>query len=74
MWTPWSPTGRFLSSSLMETLLPPVEGGGASVLAGAGLEGNDDLVLRFGEGRNGEEAEGECGERVAHVLSPRNVF
>ena len=43
------------------------EGGGAGVLAGAGLDGNDDFVLRFfGEGGNGEKAKSECGEAVAH--------
>ena len=51
-----------------ELALLLLEGGGTGVLAGAGLEGNDDFVLRFGEGWDGEKAEGKCGERVAHKV------
>jgi hypothetical protein len=57
-----------------ELALLLLEGGGTGVLPGAGLEGNDDLVLRFGEGWNGEQTKRECGERVAHGGSPINVF
>ena len=46
------------------------EGGGAGVLAGAGLEGDDEFVVRFfGEGWNGEEAKGDHGERAAHKMN-----
>jgi hypothetical protein len=45
-----------------------LEGGGAGVLAGAGLEGNDDFILRFGEGWNGEKTKRKCGDRVAHKV------
>src|SRR5437667_8444854 len=37
-----------------------LEGGGAGVLTGAGLEGNDDFVLRFGKGWNSEETKRNC--------------
>ena len=51
-------------------VLELAEGGGACVLAGAGFDGDDELVLRWlGEGWNGEEAEGEGDERVAHKSS-----
>src|SRR5205823_13691097 len=43
-----------------------LEGGGAGVLTGAGLEGNDDFVLWFGEGWYGEQTKRKCGDHVAH--------
>jgi hypothetical protein len=43
-----------------------LEGGGTGILTGAGLEGNDDFILRFGEGWEGEKAKSECGYCVAH--------
>jgi hypothetical protein len=43
-----------------------LEGGGAGVLTGAGLEGNDDFILGFSKGWNSEETKRKCGDRVAH--------
>ena len=45
-----------------------LERGGAGVLTGAGLEGNDDFILRFGEGRDGDKTKRECGDRIAHKV------
>jgi hypothetical protein len=46
-------------------LLP--ECGGSGVLSGAGLDGNDDCILRWlSYCRNGEEANCKCSEGVAH--------
>jgi hypothetical protein len=52
-----------------EFALVLLEGGGAGVLASAGLEGNDDFILGFGEDWYGEEAKSECGESITHRAS-----
>ena len=49
-----------------ELALVLLEGGGAGVLAGAGLDGDDDFVLGFGKDGNGEEAKGKCSEGITH--------
>jgi len=43
-----------------------LEGGGAGIFAGAGLDWNDDFILGFGEGRNGKKAKSECSESITH--------
>jgi hypothetical protein len=44
-----------------------LEGGGARVFSGAGLERNDERILRrFGESRDSKKAQRKCGERIAH--------
>ena len=60
--------GKILEIELdRELALVLPEGCGAGVLAGAGLEGDDEFVLRFfGEGRKSEEAKSDHGERAAH--------
>jgi hypothetical protein len=49
-----------------ELALVLLEGGGAGVLAGAGLDGDDDFVLGFGKDGNCEEAKGKSSESITH--------
>ena len=42
------------------------EGSGAGVLAGAGLDGDDQGILGLGERWGGEEAKSKDGESCAH--------
>ena len=52
-----------------EPALCLLKGGGACVLAGAGFERNDNFIFwLFSEGWDGEQTEGECGDRVAHRM------
>jgi len=52
----------------LNALFGGAKGGGAGVIAGAGLDGDDDGILRLGEGWNNQKAEGDGGEDVAHRL------
>jgi hypothetical protein len=49
-----------------EFALVLLEGGGAGVFSGAGLDGNGDFIFRFGEDGNGKEAKGKCSESITH--------
>ena len=49
-----------------EFALVLLEGGGAGVFAGAGLDGNDDFILWLGEDGDREKANRECSESVTH--------
>jgi hypothetical protein len=50
------------------------EGSGAGVLAGAGLDRDDQRVLGFGERGRGEEAKSKDGESCAHRLDLQIVY
>ena len=67
-WTACSPGARTLEADFDgELRLVLLEGGSASVLAGAGFEvDGDGWGFVCGEGGNADEAEGESGEGDAH--------
>ena len=58
--------GQVFEVKLDGELFPLFEGGGTGVFAGAGLEGDDENVLRFGKCGGGEEAKSKEGEGCAH--------
>jgi hypothetical protein len=61
--------GQVLEIKLdVNTFLRRAEGCGARVLAGGGLNGDDNGVLWFGEGWNDEKTESDGGEYAAHGM------
>ena len=67
--------GEILEVELdLYALFGGAEGCRAGILAGAGLDGNNEGVLRFGEGRNNEKAKGHGDEHVAHRLDLQIVL
>ena len=57
-----------------EFVLVLCEGRSAGVVAGAGLDGDDQGVLGFGERGRGEEAKSKDGESCAHRLDLQIVY
>jgi hypothetical protein len=58
-----------------ELALLLLEGGGAGIFSGAGLERDDDFGLwLFGEGGDGEKAKSEGDDGLAHGTISNRVF